>query len=166
MLWAEQPQVGAALPGIPLEQKYAQYAMENPAAPLEDVPDMSADDEIADADAGTPPDQTAAVEPDDSKPATTTSATATDPVKAAKPKRQRAVAQPTEEDVAIVRTRESDDPVVSVLKDMFSIFSNDDDNGKAKRKRKDTVLVLPDANTKKKRKSSNVKFMKLKPRDR
>ena len=51
MLWAEQPQVGAALPGLPLEQKYLQYAMENPAAPLEDVPDMSADDTVADADA-------------------------------------------------------------------------------------------------------------------
>ncbi|WP_119271357.1 transglycosylase domain-containing protein [Taklimakanibacter deserti] len=167
MLWAEQPQVGAALPGIPLEEKYAQYALENPAAPLEDVPDMSADDQIADADAETPADQTAAVEPDDSKPETTKSAAITPPTKTAKPRRQRVAPQPTEEDVAIVRTRESDDPVVSVLKDMFSIFSNDDDSGKkAKRKRKDTVLVLPDANTKKKRKSSNVKFMKLKPRDR
>ena len=65
--------------------------------------------------------------------------------------------------MAIVRPRESDDPVVNVLTDMFSIFNSDDDSG-AKRKRKDTVLVLPDANTKKKRKS-NVKFMKLKPRE-
>jgi hypothetical protein len=72
--------------------------------------------------------------------------------------------QPTEEDVAIVRPRESDDPVVNVLKDMFSIFNSDDDGG-ARRKRKDTTLVLPDANTKKKRKSSNIKFMRLKPHD-
>jgi hypothetical protein len=47
---------------------------------------------------------------------------------------------------------------------MFSIFSNDDEDGTVKRKKKDTVLVLPDANTSKKRKS-NVKFMKAKPRE-
>ena len=112
---------------------------------------------------GGPADQTVALEPQE---ATPDANKATDPsTKIAKPaKRQKAAPQPTEEDVAIVRPRESDDPVVSVLKDMFSIFSNDDDGGKAKRKRKDAVLVLPDANTKKKRKS-NVKFMKLKPRE-
>lgn len=167
MLWAEQPQVGAALPGLPLEQKYIQYAMENPAAPLEEVPDMSADDTIADASAEAPPEQSAAVEPDDGKPATAKAAAADPRVKVTKPpKRRKAAPQPTEEDVAIVRPRESDDPVVNVLRDMFSIFGSNDDDGKAKRrKKKDTVLVLPDANTKKKRKS-NVKFMRLKARDR
>ena len=49
-------------------------------------------------------------------------------VKMGKPKRQKAAPQPTEEDVAIVRPRESDDPVVNVLKDMFSIFNSDDNN--------------------------------------
>ena len=71
------------------------------------------------------------------------------------PKRQKTAPAPTEEDVAIVRPRESDDPVVNVLKDMFSIFGNDDNEGKAKRKKKkDTTLVLPNTNTKKKRKSN------------
>ncbi|MGE0004917.1 MAG: transglycosylase domain-containing protein [Parvibaculaceae bacterium] len=163
MLWAEQPQVGTALPGVPLAEKYIQYAMENPAPPLEDVPDMSADDTVADADGETPADQTAAVEPEAAAPSAAKASASETPAK--KTKRQKAAPQPTEEDVAIVRPRESDDPVVSVLKDMFSIFGDDDDNRKTKRKRKDSVLVLPDANTKKKRRS-NVKFMKLKPGDR
>jgi hypothetical protein len=162
MLWAEQPQVGTALAGVPMEQRYVQYAMENPAPVLEDVPDMSADDTVADASTETQPDDTtAAAAPKDDNSATDKTL-ASAPPKALKPKRKVAP-QPTEEDVAIVRPRESDDPVVNVLKDMFSIF-NSDDSSKAKRKRKDTVLVLPDANTKKKRKS-NVKFMRLKPRE-
>ena len=163
MLWAEQPQVGVALPGLPLEQKYIQYAMENPAAPLEDVPDMSADDTVADVDGGASANQTAAVDSNDAN-AANGNASAADA--GDKTTSKKAAPQPTEEDVAIVRTRDSDDPVVSVLKDMFGIFGNEDDEGKAKRKRKDTVLVLPDANTKKKRKPSNVKFMKIKPKDR
>ena len=68
MLWAEQPQVGAALPGLPMEQKYIQYAMENPAAPLEDVPDMSADDDhrgCLKRGGGGSADQAAALEPPD-----------------------------------------------------------------------------------------------------
>lgn len=162
MLWAEQPQVGAALPGIPLEARYQQYAMENPAPPLEDVPDMSADDTIADASAETPADDTAGAIPQDDKTAKTKTGALSPTGKATKTRR-KAAPVPVEEDVAIVRPRESDDPVVNVLKDMFSIF-NSDDNGGAKRKRKDSALVLPDANTKKKRKS-NVKFMKLKPRE-
>jgi hypothetical protein len=162
MLWAEQPQVGTALPGVPLEQRYLQYAMENPAPPLEDVPDMSADDVVADTNADSTTEQSVAVAPDDSK---TAAGAAGDSTKIVKSKKPKAAPQPTEEDVAIVRPRESDDPVVSVLKDMFGIFSNNDEEGTVKRKRKDTVLVLPDANTNKKRKPSNVKFMKLKPRD-
>jgi penicillin-binding protein 1A len=162
MLWAEQPQVGAALPGVPLEQRYLQYAMENPAPPLEDVPDMSADDVVADTSADSTTEQSVAVAPDDSS---TAAGAAGDSTKIGKSKKPKAAPQPTEEDVAIVRPRESDDPVVSVLKDMFGIFSNNDEEGTVKRKRKDTVLVLPDANTNKKRKPSNVKFMKLKPRD-
>jgi penicillin-binding protein 1A len=159
MLWAEQPQVGTALPGVPMEQKYVQYAMENPTQPLEDVPYMSADDDTyVDASGGAQADDTAGAQPDKTDAGSPTDA------KLAKQKRQKVAPQPTEEDVAIVRPRESDDPVVNVLKDMFSIFNSDDDGG-AKRKRKDTTLVLPDANTKKKRKSSNVKFMRLKPRD-
>jgi penicillin-binding protein 1A len=162
MLWAEQPQVATALPGVPVEQRYLQYAMENPAPPLEDVPDMSADD-VADTSADSANDQTAAATTDDSK---TPANKAADSAQIVKPKKQKGAAlpQPTEEDVAIVRPRESDDPVVSVLKDMFGIFSNDDEEGSVKRKRKDSVLVLPDANTNKKRKS-NVKYMNVKPRD-
>jgi penicillin-binding protein 1A len=164
MLWAEQPQVATALPGVPMEQRYLQYAAENPAQPLEDIPDMSADDTIADASAETPADQDAVVTPDTAKSAA--NGITSDPaVKVTKPpKRQKTASAPTEEDVAIVRPRESDDPVVNVLKDMFSIFSNDDNEGKARRKKRDATLVLPDANTSKKRKS-NVKFLKLKPRD-
>ena len=165
MLWAEQPQVGAALPGLPLEQKYIQYAMENPAPPLEDVPDMSADDTVADA-SGEPADQAAALEPQD---ATANASKAAESDR--RPKRRNRPSGRRQRRSRLRKTwpssdrANSDDPVVSVLKDMFSIFSNDDDGGKAKRKRKDAVLVLPDANTKKKRKS-NVKFMKLKPRER
>ncbi|TMJ39013.1 MAG: hypothetical protein E6G87_05275 [Alphaproteobacteria bacterium] len=155
MLWAEQPQVATALPGVPMEQRYLQYAAENPAPPLEDIPDMSADDTIADASAETPADQAAVVTPDTGKSAD--NGITSDPsVKLTKPpKRQKTAPAPTEEDVAIVRPRESDDPVVNVLKDMFSIFGNDDNEGKAKRKKKkDTTLVLPNTNTKKKRKSN------------
>ena len=167
MLWAEQPQVGAALPGVPMEQRYLQYALENPAPPLEDVPDMSADDTIADASAETPGDGTGAtvITPD-----TASAADETDPnVKVTKPgKRQKTAAvPPPDEDVAIVRPRESDDPVVNVLKDMFSIFSDDDEgSSKARRKKKDAVLVLPDTNTSKKKRGSNVKYQKIKPKDR
>jgi len=158
-------EAATALPGVPMEQRYLQYAAENPAPPLEDIPDMSADDTIADASAETPADQAAVVTPDTGKSAD--NGITSDPsVKLTKsPKRQKTAPAPTEEDVAIVRPRESDDPVVNVLKDMFSIFSNDDNEGKAKRKKRDATLVLPDANTSKKRKS-NVKFLKLKPRDR
>ncbi|HTN97307.1 MAG TPA: penicillin-binding transpeptidase domain-containing protein, partial [Nordella sp.] len=162
MLWAEQPQVGTALPGVPMEERYVQYALENPAPPLEEVPDMSADDAIADA--GTEAPATPAVTvitPGTAKSASSKTA-ATDPnVKVTKPpKRRKAAPVPTEEDVAIVRPRESDDPVVNVLKDMFSIFNGDDDNRKAKRKKKkDATLVLPDANTKKKKKKSDGNFL-------
>jgi penicillin-binding protein 1A len=167
MLWAEQPQVGAALPGVPMEQRYLQYALENPAPPLEDVPDMSADDTIADASAEAPGDGTGAtvITPD-----TASTAGETDPnVTVTKPgKREKtAAAPPPDEDVAIVRPRESDDPVVNVLKDMFSIFSDDDEgSSKARRKKKDAVLVLPDTNTSKKKRGSNVKYQKIKPKDR
>jgi len=157
MLWAEQPQVGTALPGVPMEERYVRYALENPAAPLEDVPDMSADDVIADASAETPGEQTAAVIPDAGKRASAKTITSDPSVKITKPpKRRKAAPAPTEEDVAIVRPRESDDPVVNVLKDMFSIFNGDEDNRKAKRKKKkDATLVLPDANTKKKKKKKS-----------
>jgi hypothetical protein len=150
-----------------MEQRYLQYALENPAPPLEDVPDMSADDTIADASAETPGDGTGAtvITPD-----TASAADETDPnVKVTKPgKRQKtAAAPPPDEDVAIVRPRESDDPVVNVLKDMFSIFSDDDEgSSKARRKKKDAVLVLPDTNTSKKKRGSNVKYQKIKPKDR
>jgi penicillin-binding protein 1A len=165
MLWAEQPQVATALPGVPVEPRYLQYAMENPAPPLEDVPDMSADDVVPD-DSNGDSTQTAAVTPDDSKAPANNPAASPQDDKTAKPKKQKVASQPQppEEDVAIVRSRESDDPVVSVLKDMFSIFSSNDDEGSVKRKRKDSVLVLPDANTNKKRKS-NVKYMNVKSRD-
>ncbi len=115
---------------------------------------MSADDTIVDASAETPADQAAGVTPDTDKAAAKTTS---DPsVRVRKPpKRQKTAPAPTEEDVAMVRPRESDDPVVNVLKDMFSIFSNDDNEGKAKRKKKkDATLVLPNTNTKKKRKSN------------
>jgi hypothetical protein len=156
MLWAEQPQVATALPGVPMEQRYLQYAAENPAPPLEDIPDMSADDTIADASAETPAEQPEVETPDTGKSAKVITS---DPsVRITKPpKRQKTAPAPTEEDVAIVRPRESDDPVVNVLKDMFSIFSDDDNPGKAKRKKKkkDATLVLPNTNTKKKRKSND-----------
>lgn len=158
MLRAEQPQVGTALPGVPMEQRYTQYAMENPLPPLDEIPDMSADDTIADASAETPDEQTAVVTPDTGKPASAKVITSDPAVRITKrPKRRKAAPAPTEEDVAIVRPRESDDPVVNVLKDMFSIFSDDDNQGKAKRKKKkkDATLVLPNTNTKKKRKSND-----------
>jgi penicillin-binding protein 1A len=155
MLWAEQPQVATALPGVPMEDRYIQYAMENPAPPLDDVPDMSADDLAA----GAPAEQTAVVKPGDNNVQSDPSVIVTKP-----PKREKVSPQPTEEDVAIVRPRESDDPVVNVLKDMFGIFKGDDDEADASRNN-EGVLILPDANTKKKRKS-NVKYQKIKPRDR
>ncbi len=155
MLWAEQPQVGASLPGVPMEQRYVQYALENPALPLDDVPDMSADDTVADASPETPDDQTTILTPNTNKSASTKVTTSDPTAKITKPsKRKKATAPPPEEDVAIVPSRESDDPVVGVLKDMFSIFGNDDKR-KAKRKKKDAVLVLPDANTNKKRKPND-----------
>ena len=154
MLWAEQPQVGASLPGVPMEQRYVQYAMENPALPLDDVPDMSADDTVADASVETPDEPTTIITPNTNK-AASTKVTSSDPtVRITKPSKRKKVTPPPEEDVATIPSRESDDPVVGVLKDMFSIFGNDDKR-KVKRKKKDAVLVLPDANTKKKRKSKD-----------
>jgi penicillin-binding protein 1A len=101
MLWAEQPQVGTALPGVPMEQKYVQYAMENPTQPLEDVPDMSADDDTyVDASGGAQADDTAGAQPDKTDAGSPTDA------KLAKQKRQKVAPQPTEEDVAIVRPLE------------------------------------------------------------
>lgn len=168
MLWAEQPQVGTALPGVPMEERYIQYAMENPAPVLEEVPDMSADEALADAGTATQADQTPAVVAPGAAKSATAKTAAAPAVKTSKTRRQRvASAPPTEEDVAIVRPRESDDPVLNVLRDVFSIFGGGDNENKTrtKRKRKDSVLVLPDANTNKKR-NSNVKYMRIKPRDR
>jgi hypothetical protein len=51
-----------------------------------------------------------------------------------------------DDEVAIIRPRESSDPVVSVFRDMFGLFGSDDQPTRKKR-RSSGVLVLPDANT-------------------
>ena len=145
MLQAEQTQVAAALPGVPLNERYARYAAEH-AAKVEIV--AEAPPPVAEADGSV---EKAVVS--DTTASNEVAAVPAKPRKA-RPNRTRQRVAATEEDVEIVKPRRSRDPVVEALSDMFGLFGGDEDRRPAKRskrqKRSDT-LVLPETNTRKKK---------------
>jgi penicillin-binding protein 1A len=146
MMQAEQTQVAAALPGIPLDERYARYAAEH-SAKVEIV---------AEAPTGTAAEADSAGQAEVVSDASSSTAAVIVPAKPrkVKPTRTRQRVAATEEDVVVVKPRRSRDPVVEALSDMFGLFDDDDDERPAKRtkrqKRGDT-LVLPETNTRKKR---------------
>ncbi|MGE3831006.1 MAG: transglycosylase domain-containing protein [Parvibaculaceae bacterium] len=150
MLQAEQTQVAAALPGVPLDERYARYAAEH--APKVEI--------VAEAPTGTEADVNAtttvvsdatAIAADTSPPAVVVP----DKQKKAKPTRTRQRVAATEEDVEIVKPKRSRDPVVEAISDMFGLFGDDDEDERpakrTKRQKRGDTLVLPETNTRKKK---------------
>jgi penicillin-binding protein 1A len=150
MLQAEQTQVAAALPGVPLDVRYARYAAEH--APKVEI--------VAEAPSGTEVDAgaTNTVVSDASGATTDTSSATVVPdkqKKAAKPTRTRQRVAATEEDVVIVKPKRSRDPVVEAISDMFGLFGDDEEEDqpvkRTKRQKRGDTLVLPETNTRKKK---------------
>jgi penicillin-binding protein 1A len=143
MMQAEQTQVAAALPGVPLDERYARYAAEH-SAKIEIV---------AEAPTGVEADGSAQPQV-----VSDASSSATEVIAPAKPRkakasrtRQRVAA--TEEDVVIVKPRRSRDPVVEAISDLFGLFGDDGDRPakRTKRQKRSDTLVLPETNTRKKK---------------
>jgi penicillin-binding protein 1A len=146
MMQAEQTQIAAALPGIPLDERYARYAAEH-AAKVEIV--------AAEAPADGEPDSASnATVVSDASSATAVSTVVPEKPRKSKPPRQRVAA--TEEDVVVVKPKRSRDPVVEALSDMFSLFDDDEEDSqprkRTKRQKRSDTLVLPETNTRKKKK--------------
>jgi penicillin-binding protein 1A len=144
MLEAEKTETAAALPGIPLDDSYARYAAQEQPQ-LEFVPT----DTGGAGSAGTPAAGTVAATTGTAAKAPNTNVAVVTAPSVSRPRpRQPALASANEDDVVVIKPRETSDPVIGVFRDMFGLFSNNDDEQPVKKKRRSSgILLLPDANT-------------------
>lgn len=150
MLEAEKTETAAALPGIPLDDSYAKYAAQMQAeAQLAAAESNSAEPSANPPPAAEAPSPKAETRPQRAAPpqGARRDVAAVKPSKRSQPRRS-AMAAANEDDVVVIKSRESSDPVGGVFRDMFGLFSSDDNSQRVRKKRKNSgVLVLPDANT-------------------
>jgi penicillin-binding protein 1A len=165
MLEAERTQTAAALPGVPLDESYARYAAQEQPQ-VEFVPtNTSAGTATASANGVTS--ATASASATTSAPASNAGNSDVKIINPpARPRpRQPALASANEDDVVVIKSKETSDPVVGVFRDMFGLFGDDDEAQPVKRKRRGSgVLQLPGANAE--RQSSGIKYLKLRSENR
>jgi hypothetical protein len=153
MMEAERGAQPAALAGVPLDDSYIQYAQEHPQEPefqVSDVPPLAGGGRQANAQNGDSAVQTASASP--------VEIIEPPPLKSQaskkKPPKLRVSALPTpetpDEEIVVVKPKRERGAVVSVFKDMFGLFGNDDDEGDSgrvkRKKRSNDSLVLPNVN--------------------
>src|SRR5205823_3599865 len=161
MLEAEKTETAAALPGIPLDDSYARYAAkEQPQAEVD-----------AAAGAAGPAANTGAAGTGTSGGAATA---ARAPNTAASknvnvingppvhPRQRQALASANEDDVVVIKSRDTSDPVVGVFRDMFGLFGNSNEPPAKKKRRSGGVQLPPDGDAD----SESPEMKRLRVRDR